>query len=189
MNTPAHLIFAATAFGKPARPAVTAAALFGALLPDLSLYLMAGFSLYVLGYSGGYVFDVLYYSDAWQRVFSVDNSFVLWGAGLAAALYYRSAWAIALTGGALLHLALDFPFHTHDARAHFWPLTDWKFHSPLSYWDPNAGGRVISIIENIAVLLCTLLLLYRFKTWRPRALFTALLAMQILPAFVWYFLF
>ncbi|WP_328795072.1 hypothetical protein [Jannaschia marina] len=42
MNTPAHLIIGLAAFGKPGRPRVTAAALCGALLPDLSLYLMAG---------------------------------------------------------------------------------------------------------------------------------------------------
>jgi len=48
MNTPAHLIFGLAAFGDPARKAVTAAALAGALIPDASLYLMAGAHLLVL---------------------------------------------------------------------------------------------------------------------------------------------
>lgn len=48
MNTPAHLIFGLVAFGKPGAPKVTAAALAGALIPDLSLYLMAGWHLIVL---------------------------------------------------------------------------------------------------------------------------------------------
>ena len=49
MNTPAHLIFGLTAFGKAGRPSVTAAALAGAMLPDLSLYLLVGWHLQVLG--------------------------------------------------------------------------------------------------------------------------------------------
>ena len=39
MNTPAHLLFGVAAFGKPDRRGVTAAALGGSLIPDLSLYL------------------------------------------------------------------------------------------------------------------------------------------------------
>lgn len=41
MNTPAHLIIGLAAFGKPGAPRVTAAALAGAMIPDLSLYLLA----------------------------------------------------------------------------------------------------------------------------------------------------
>ncbi|MEJ6403518.1 hypothetical protein [Yoonia sp. 2307UL14-13] len=51
MNTPAHLIFGMTAFGRSGQVKVTAAALFGALLPDLSLYLLAGWHLNILGTS------------------------------------------------------------------------------------------------------------------------------------------
>ena len=122
MNTPAHLIFAAAAFGKPDVRRVTIAALIGGFLPDLSLYLLAGYSMFILDITPQRVFDELYFSDAWQQVFAIDNSFILWGIGLAAALYWRRAWAVALCGGALLHLAFDFPLHSEDARMHFWPL-------------------------------------------------------------------
>lgn len=56
MNTPAHLIFGLTAFGKVGRRDVTAAAFAGALIPDLSLYLMVGWHLQVLGTSPEVVF-------------------------------------------------------------------------------------------------------------------------------------
>lgn len=68
MNTPAHLIFGAATFAPAGRPAVTTAAILGALLPDPSLYIMAGGSVFVFGMSPDHVFIDLYFSDAWQPV-------------------------------------------------------------------------------------------------------------------------
>lgn len=189
MNTPAHLIFASAAFAKPGQTAVIAAALIGGFLPDASLYLMAGVSLFVLGIDPEVVFGQLYFSDAWQLVFSIDNSFILWGLGLGLAIYLRSAWAIALTGAALLHLALDFPLHHDDGRAHFWPISDWKFESPISYWDRNHYGQIIGPIEMLLCVICTVFLWRRFKGWGMRTFFSALLALQVAPVFIWVFVF
>ena len=30
---------------------------------------------------------------------------------------------------------------------HFWPITDWKFHSPVSYWDTGRGGDIVGLVE------------------------------------------
>ena len=79
MNTPAHLIFGAAAFARPDAWKVTTAALFGALLPDLSLYVLCIWHLFILGMSPEVVFGKLYFSDGWVRIFRADNSFVLWG--------------------------------------------------------------------------------------------------------------
>ena len=144
MNTPAHLIFGLAAFGRPGDPRVTAGALLGSALPDLSLYGMAGVSLYVLDIPARTVFRELYYSDAWQTVFAMDNSFLVWGFLLALAIWLGGPWAVALCGAALLHLAFDFPLHNEDARRHFWPLTDWVWRSPLSYWDDDHHGAIVA---------------------------------------------
>ncbi|QFT93833.1 hypothetical protein FIU86_13360 [Roseovarius sp. THAF9] len=77
MNTPAHVIFAAAAFARPFDRRRTVAAVAGGLAPDLSLYVMVGVSLYLLGLDPGYVFGTLCFSDAWQRVFRIDNSFLV----------------------------------------------------------------------------------------------------------------
>ena len=79
MNTPAHLIFGMAAFGRPDATRVTLAALAGAMLPDLSLYVLAGTSIFFLGIDPQIVFDDLYFSDSWQLIFKIDNSFILWG--------------------------------------------------------------------------------------------------------------
>ncbi|MEM7005159.1 MAG: cobalamin biosynthesis protein CobQ [Pseudomonadota bacterium] len=189
MNTPAHLIMGAAVFGKPEAQRITFAALIGATLPDFSLYALAGWELLVKGTPGDVVFGQLYFSDSWQRIFAIDNSFILWGLALAAAVYLRSAWAIALCGAALLHIALDFPLHNEDARMHFWPISEWKFFSPISYWDSSSGGQIVGVIELIAVIGMTIWLFLRYRSWLWRVFFTFLAALQVVPFFAWYFFF
>ncbi|MCY4333453.1 MAG: cobalamin biosynthesis protein CobQ [Litoreibacter sp.] len=189
MNTPAHLIFGAAAFARPGALNVTLAALAGALAPDLSLYLMAGWHLFVLGTEAQIVFNVLYFSDLWQAIFAVDNSFFVWGGALGFALWLRSPAFIAFAGAGLLHLALDFPLHHDDARAHFWPVTDWRFVSPVSYWDRDHYGGIVGPLEMLASVICLGILWRRFKTWLPRLVLLAAGAMQLFPVFIWIFVF
>lgn len=189
MNTPAHLIFGLAAFGKPDAPKVNAAALAGGLLPDLSLYLLAGTHLAILGTDPEVVFGQLYYSDAWQSIFRIDNSAVLWGIGLAFALALRSAWAVAFCGAALLHIGLDLPFHVDDGRAHFWPITNWIFESPVSYWDPNHYGDIVGSLEiGVALALC-ILMWKRYRSTLMRALIGLLAVMEALPAILFAIMF
>lgn len=189
MNTPAHLIVGVAAFGRANKTAVTFAALIGGFLPDASLYIMAGVSLFWLGLPDQYVFGTLYFSDAWQQVFAVDNSFVLWGIGLGIAVWTRSAWAIALTGAALLHLALDFPFHTDDARMHFWPITDWKFHSPISYWHSDHGAGWFGPMEMALVLGLTIYIFRTIPDLWVRITVGILCGLQLVPFLSWYLFF
>ena len=184
MNTPAHLILGLAVFGKPGRPRVTAAALAGALIPDLSLYLLAGGSL-AAGIPAETVFREMYYSDLWQGIFAVDNSVFVWGAVLALGLWLGRAWVVALAGAALLHLACDLPLHHDDGRAHFWPLTDWVFASPVSYWDRAHGAGWVAPLEVGLAVILSAWLLWRFAGWRMRALVCALLAAELSTGGMW----
>ena len=181
MNTPAHLIAGLAAFGRPDARRVTAAALAGALVPDLSLYLLAGWALVVQGLPPETVFGRLYYSDAWQTVFRIDNSVPLWTLALVAGGLARRPVLVAFAGAALLHLALDFPLHHDDARAHFWPLTDWIFVSPVSYWDPAHHGRVAGLIEIAGALVLSAWLWRRYPGRLMRALIAALALAELAP--------
>lgn len=181
MNTPAHLIVGAAAFGRPGHRMITLAATLGALLPDVSLYLMAGVSLFILQIPSQRVFDQLYFSDAWQQVFAVDNSFLLWGFVFGVALWRKIPWLIALTASGLLHLGFDFLLHNQDARMNFWPLSTWKFHSPVSYWQPEYYGAIVAPIEKAMSALLGVYLLVRHKDIWLRALFVALLAIELVP--------
>ncbi len=189
MNTPAHLIFGMTVFGKAGRPAVTGAALAGAMIPDLSLYLMAGWHLQVLGTPPGVVFGELYFSDAWQSIFRIDNSVILWGIALVLGVMGRSPVMIALCGAALLHLGLDFLMHHDDGRAHFWPITNWIFMSPVSYWDGDHYGNIVGPLEVVASLMCCAVLWRRFTAMWLRMLITALGLMEFAPVIVFTIMF
>lgn len=189
MNTPAHLIFGLAAFGNPDRKAVTAAALAGAMIPDMSLYLMAGAHLYVLGTSPNVVFGELYFSDAWQAIFRVDNSILLWGLSLIIAVMARSQIMIALCGAALLHLGLDFLLHHDDGRAHFWPVSNWIFQSPVSYWDSNHYGHIVGPLEAVAALLTCIWLWTKYVGRWMRGLIVALGVMECLPIIVFTIMF
>jgi hypothetical protein len=189
MNTPAHLLLAAGVFAKPDSPKVTAAAIIGGFLPDLSLYLMACVSLFILGNDPNHVFNVQYFSESWQQVFAIDNSFILWGILFAITLWRRLDWGIAVTGGALLHLSFDFPLHHDDARQHFWPLTSWVFESPVSYWDKAHHGGIVSALEQTMVLGVLILLWRRFKSTKMRIFFTVIALIEIAPIIIFWWMF
>ncbi|APX11958.1 cobalamin biosynthesis protein CobQ [Tateyamaria omphalii] len=177
MNTPAHLLIGAAAFGKSADQRILVAAFAGGLMPDLSLYLMAGVSLYILGIPPSVVFNDLYFSGAWQTVFAIDNSFFVWGVLCAIAVWRKSGWAIALTGAALVHLALDFPLHHDDGRPHFWPFSYWVFESPVSYWDRSHGAALVAPIEaSIATVAAVVLWRRALPVWGSGLVVLLLLA-------------
>ncbi len=165
------------------------AALSGALMPDVSLYLLAGWSLFVLGIPAETVFGTLYFSPHWQAIFAVDNSIPLWLLGLAWGLCSRNRVVIAFAGAGLLHLALDLPLHNEDARRHFWPISDWVFHSPVSYWDPQRYGRVTAPVEVGLCLVLSAVLWRRFKRWPARALVAAGAVAQVIPSLMFAMMF
>jgi len=168
MNTPAHVLLGAAVFGRAGETRLIWAAVLGALAPDASLYLMAGVSLFVLAIPPQVVFDELYFSDAWQTVFAIDNSFFLWGTLMTLGLWRRSQWLIAFAGAALLHLLLDFPLHADDGRPHFWPLSDWVFASPVSYWDSRYHAAWVAPVT-IAICVISYAVIWR-KAVKPIAL-------------------
>lgn len=189
MNTPAHLIVGTALFSSEDKRGTYQAALAGAFAPDLSLYVMVAVSIWGMGVPAQTVFGEYYYSDAWQSVFAVDNSFILWG--ILAAIAFWRGWTRVLAFGAagLMHLSLDFPLHTHDARQHFWPVTDWVFVSPYSYWDHAAHAGVIGPMGLGLSVVLAVLLFRNFQSIRVRAATGLFLALELMSSGVWRFVF
>jgi membrane-bound metal-dependent hydrolase YbcI (DUF457 family) len=184
MNTPAHILIGAALFGRGPGRAVVAAAAIGAVLPDLSLYLLAGWALHVQQIPPSIVFDELYFSPAWQKVFAVDNSLVLWGGALMLGLALRKPVLMAFAGSGVLHLLLDLLLHAGDGRPHFWPFSDWVFDSPVSYWDSHHHA---SIVVPLSAMICVLAfsVLWRRSGWIGRGGGVALLGAEIWVAYQW----
>lgn len=166
--TTTHLIVGAAGFARSGKWPVTLAALIGAFAPDASLYFMASWHLYVLETPPGVVFNQLYFSDLWQSIFAIDNSFFLWAGLLGFALWSGVPAFAAFAGAGLLHLSLDFPLHHDDGRMHFWPASDWIFESPVSYWDRRHFGDIVRPLEACLTLGLLGILWVRFKAVWPR---------------------
>lgn len=188
MNTPAHLIFGALAFGKPEVKYTTMAAVLGSLAPDLSLYLLVGVSIWVMAIPPEQVFDQLYFSDGWQAVFAVDNSFLLWGSVLGLAAWRGRAILGAFASGGLLHLAFDFVLHNEDARRQFWPVSDWVFRSPFSYYDSRRHGDIIGPLEVTLCLIFTVCLWRRHPGRIARTLILGLMGLELVPGLIFRYL-
>jgi len=61
--------------------------------------------------------------------------------------------------------AHDLPLHREDAHRHFFPFSDWRFTSPVSYWDPDHYGGYAAIGEVVLVLAVSFFL---FRAYRGR---------------------
>ncbi len=181
MNTPAHLVLGMAALARPNSPRVNTAAFAGSLLPDLSLYLMGFWALFIQNIPPGIVFGQLYYSEAWQTVFAIDNSFFVWTAFVLAGYWFRKDWLFVFGLAGLLHILFDFPLHHDDGRPHFFPVSDWVFSSPISYWDPRHYGNIVGAIEAVLSLFLAVWMCLKFRSLLARSMIVVLLAAELVP--------
>ena len=131
------------------------------------------------------MFNELYFSDSWQRIFAIDNSIPLWLAVLALSLWRGWPVGIALAGGALAHIAFDLPLHHNDGRAHFWPFSSWIFESPVSYWDSAHHARWVAPLGVALSLTCAVVIWRRHPGWVLRAAAVVLVALEVWTARQW----
>lgn len=164
MRTPSHfLITAALAnhYQKRGRIHQTAL-LLGSVMPDLPLVLLSGtWALYLLLSEGrpitsihSFMFDEFYFNNPWWM--SAHNLFhapILLLTGLALTYHARAAkglrfWLFWFFAGCLLHTLLDIPTHATDGPLLLFPFNwEWRFHSPVSYWEQTHFGSVFTVFE------------------------------------------
>ncbi len=167
MNTPTHLLISSALLARPgAEPGNkrrNVAVIAGALIPDAAIFVMFFWTRLVEGASELEVWSTLYWREPWQSLVAVGNSLPLYAALLGLAIASRRPAVMAFAVSALLHLAFDFPFHHGDAHPHLWPFSDWRFASPMSYWDPNHFGTVVSLAEAALAVFLIAVLWRRFS--------------------------
>lgn len=183
MMTPTHLISAGALFAKPGSRTENSALFAGAFFPDLSIFVLF-FWAKAVGIPDEELWSTTYWSEPWQTFSAISNSVPLFAvlAVAAWALGWRVLLLFAL--GALVHLALDFPFHATDAHRHFWPITDWRFYSPFSYWDGRYGAEIVRVIE-LAIMGVGLAFLWRRfdAAWVKVAVILGLLSTVAVPTY------
>ena len=197
MNTPTHLLIGAAVLARPGAQDGgaphhrwrNAAILAGALAPDLALFAMFAWMRGVAGVSEETLWREVYWREHWQTVFALGNAVALYGLIAVAGWLVRDRavgrLAMIFAVAALLHLAFDLPFHHDDAHRHFWPLSDWRFHSPLSYWDTAHHGDIVGYLETAMALVLIIVLWRRFpeNPWVKAALGIAGLSYVAVPLY------
>ena len=130
------------------------------------------------------VWREIYFTPFWQGIGMVANSIPLYGFIALIGWWFNQPLVLVIALSALLHLSFDFPLHNDDAHAHFWPLTAWRFESPLSYWDPDHYGLWVAAAELVLGMMLIALLWRRFPSLLPRlALIGCFAAYFLVPAY------
>lgn len=173
MNTPSHAIINLAILGRKSRAEWNWPIVLGALIPDLAMFVFYGWAKLIVGLPETQIWDVAYYESFWQNTFDLWNSIplALVGIGLGVGLGRQTKWrsigtAIALCcTSVLLHCLADLPLHREDAHRHFWPLSNVRFESPISYWDPEHYGNIFVYFEVGLVLLLSVYVFRLIGSW------------------------
>lgn len=92
-----------------------------------------------------------YFDPAWQTLFDAFHSLPLLALAALAAWRLRMQVAVMFLLAMMLHSLIDFGLHHDDSHRHFWPLSDWRLASPISYWDPAHFGAIVAPLELLLV--------------------------------------
>ena len=164
MNTPSHVVYALVLLGRPARPELLAPIAIGSLVPDAPMFVFYGVERWLHGRPPSWLWSVGYFEPGWQSFFDLFNSLPLIGVGALVALGLRSQRALMFFAAMAFHCLCDLLVHHDDAHRHFYPLSDWRFESPISYWDALHYGAWMGGLEIVlGAAACALL-------WRSHSL-------------------
>jgi len=206
VNTQTHLLISAFLLTKPGQSGRNIAAIAGALAPDASIYALVIWSK-INQIPESQVWNGYYWQQPWQLYGAIFNSVPFYLLGLLLSLVFLNysksrpsvvslaepppmnsklwLWACVFFASCLLHITFDFPVHVEDAHRHFWPLSDWRFQSPISYWNSAHHGDLVQIIEFLGAVIMLSVLFMRFQAlWVRSLLVIAGLAYVIMP-FYW----
>ncbi|MGG6294099.1 hypothetical protein ACQ4M4_06710 [Leptolyngbya sp. AN02str] len=164
MNTPAHVVLNLLCLGRRDLASVLTPVIVGAVLPDAPMFIFYGYERIIRGMSESWIWREGYYQVHWQNFIDLFNSIPLMLLGLGIAIWGRSQFGILLFTSMLLHIAGDLPLHHDDGHRHFFPFSDWRFVSPISYWDPKHYGNIVSIVEILSVAMTSAILFQNYHS-------------------------
>lgn len=170
MQSPTHILIVLAALSKPRDTKRNWAAFVGAVVPDAFIYIGWLWLTFVKGESQSRIWNEIYFDAPMQAAASLFNSIPLYiGLALLGWHFRTKTWGKLLSIfalAALIHIAFDLPVHNDDAYAYFRPFTDWRFISPLSYWDGDHHAGIISVVESLIAAAAIFILWRRFpKLW------------------------
>jgi len=160
MNTPSHLVINVALLGDDR--GADRAALLGAALPDLPMFFFFAWVRGVERQPMEQIWSETYFQPGWQDFFDVFNSVPLAGALWLLAWWRGWRHVRIVAESMVLHQLIDFTMHNDDAHRHFLPLSDWRFESPLSYWDVDHHAAIVGPAESVAAVAACAVLRRRY---------------------------
>ncbi|MGD1929551.1 MAG: hypothetical protein ACFB12_11635 [Leptolyngbyaceae cyanobacterium] len=185
MNTPGHSLLNLAILGRAPRPELTWPILIGSWLPDAALFVFYAWARWS-NIPEAQIWDEMYYEPFWQDIFAIGNSIPLALFGLVLFMVLKRPRLTAVCASMLLHHLEDLPLHHDDAHRHFWPLTDYRFISPVSYWDSDHFGRYGALAELSLVALASIVLWRRLRSRWSRGLILLFNGLYLVVYFVGY---
>lgn len=179
MNTPSHWLFNVALLGRDAVSDARWAIALGAIAPDIPIFIFYAVSKGIYQLPEAQIWREAYYEPGWQLVVAIGHSLPLAGLGLLLSLWFRWEIGIVFCISLICHSLLDLPVHHDDAHRHFFPLSDFRFESPLSYWDVNHYGRWVAGVELLGALAATPWVLQMYRAWAIRGLIFTIDALYV----------
>jgi hypothetical protein len=141
--------------GQNQRPQANLVIVIGAILPDIPIFIFYLWAKFIQRLPESQIWSEAYYQPFWQNIIATFHSIPLALIGWSIAHYWGWKQIEFVFASMVLHSLLDLPVHSEDAHRHFFPFSNYRFISPISYWNPNNYGRIVSFIERLMVLGAT----------------------------------
>ncbi len=157
MRTHGHAILNLALLDAAGAPSLTPV-FWGAIAPDLSITVFYLWVKLVERLPEVRIWGEAYNRPGWQVLVATGHSLPL--AFLGMAIAHGQGW-LALQWfflSMVLHDLADVPIHHHDAHRHLFPISNWRFISPLSYWDLRHHAPAVTLVESLVVAIATLAL-------------------------------
>lgn len=165
MTTHSHAILNMALLSKRDKPFLHVYAFIGAVLPDLPIFVFFIVESVIRKTPERELWGTLYFTESWQNFFDIFNAipFILILLGIG---YYllNSERVTVLAWSLFIHCGFDFLTHHDDGHHHFFPLSDFVFESPISYWDRNHHAGIFAPIARVVFLIASIYLYRRLKT-------------------------
>jgi hypothetical protein len=155
MKTPSHAIINLAILGKQQLPQANLIIVIGGILPDIPIFLFYFWAKYIARLPEATIWSKAYYEPFVQDIVALFHSIPL--AVICCLIAYYFGWQSVqiLFLSMILHSLGDLPVHNDDAHKHFFPFSNYRFISPISYWDRKHYVSIVSLVEMLLVLLST----------------------------------
>ncbi len=182
MHTPGHVLLNLSLLGS--MTGFESAVIAGSVIPDVPIVV-----LYLRERLRGTPTEVIwsecYQRPHWLAIIHFAHSIPVAVLGIVVCWLLGVRPLLDFFVSMLCHALCDFPLHVHDAHRHFFPISNYRFISPISYWDVRYHGRTVALLECVLVLACAVHLFLQHNSRIPTTSSVGL-AVLLGSIVVWY---